>query len=136
MQHSLNLLHSEKVKEIVRYEPKRKWTRRIYVLDGKEIDSHSVLGSLHTARKDKREPCVSCMKKIEAGREYIQMLDYDPYIFHKECYLGDIFCGCTNEEKKVLAVGTKKVRRWGHYVLPKTLVICKAFYPKDKGIRH
>ena len=119
------------------YKPMRKWTRRIYVLDGKEVDSHEVLGSLHKARNDKRELCASCMKKIKAKQEYIQMLDYDPYIFHKECYLGDIFCGYTGEEKKaILAIGTKKVRRWGCYVLPKTLVICKAFYPKDKGTRY
>jgi len=111
---------------------KRAWRRRTYLLDGKQIDSHKVLGMLHTARKDKRDSCASCLKTIKTGQEYIQMLDYDPYIFHKECYLGDIFAG-VKSPSAILGVSRKKTYPYGRHIphLYRVVVECKRFKPED-----
>ena len=95
---------------------------RIYLLDGMRIYSDDVVGFLHQARKDRGE-CAACLKEIEAGQKYIVLNTFDPYSFHKDCFV---------EEDDIIGVGSKKVL---HYGLRVRAVICKRFKKsvEDKG---
>jgi hypothetical protein len=92
--------------------------RRTYILDGVEISSHDVMGSLHKARKDLYE-CLICSKQILKGQEYITLLVIGSPYFHKDCYLED-----HRDEKVIIAVGVRKVRKLG---IVRTTVLCKVF---------
>lgn len=93
-----------------------------YYLDGwKEISSHDCLGFIHTAQKDKRDSCAACSKPITKGQTYIELNQFDPYIFHKGCYLGDI---PSTDHGVILGVGTKIDRR---YSTRRRAIICKKF---------
>lgn len=103
--------------------PKRPWRPRTYLLDGKEIDSKTVHGSLHRARKDK-DTCDGCLKPIKAGMEYIAILTFCPPILHKMCYLKDLFAGQSKDYFIILAVARKTIPKFG---IKRTAVVCKKF---------
>lgn len=95
--------------------------KRHYFLNEKEIDSSIVDGFLHTAKKDKPFPCVSCSEKILKGQEYVRMnIPWsDDDLLHKECYIGDY------QESCILAVKTEKVYDIFHVL--RIHIFCKEF---------
>lgn len=114
---------------------KKRWRKRTYLYDGKEVDSHDVLGMLHKARKDKAigDECASCLKRIRKGQEYIAQLTYDPLFWHKNCFLED------HEGISPLYIGVG-IRTTFNRLLwrKKTIVICEDFSGKsldNKGCR-
>ena len=88
------------------------------MLDGKRIDSATVAGFLHRARKE-RGMCAGCVKMIEKGQKYIALNTFDPYLIHKDC-----FCMDAGGEDDIIGVGTKIIIQYG---IIKRVVICKTF---------
>ena len=96
-------------------------TRRIYELDGKEIESSNVNGFIHKARTEKR--CMSCDITIKKGDKYIllNVMGVDPICY--DCYLGD-----NDPEPVILGV---KIGRRSKYGVVRSLVICKSVTSKN-----
>jgi len=110
---------------------KRRWVRRRYLLDGEDIPSHKVSGSIHKARSTKSDECGNCMKPIEGGEEYVAMMDFDPYIFHVKCWFeSTLLYKDDPNASQILAIGTKTVfdrKIWRK----RTHVMCKRFTKKE-----
>lgn len=96
--------------------------RRIYILDGREIDSSECDGFLHTARTN-RGDCLACGKAVEAGSQYVILNYYDcPDPFHLECFIAD------HPEHTILGIRRQTRRPFG---LPRNYVICQDFSQKE-----
>jgi len=90
--------------------------KRIYLLNGNRIDSATVAGFLHRAWKERGE-CAWCLKKIEAGQEYIALNTFDPLLFHKECFGKDV-----DRKGDIIGVSTKNIIYYG---IEQRVVICE-----------
>jgi hypothetical protein len=92
---------------------------RLYYLGNQEISSHRVGGAIHVAKKDFGE-CVACGEMVKKGQKRVRMFVFgadEP--IHLECYVGD-----HSDPSCILAVGTKKVYRFG---IERVEVMCKIF---------
>ena len=94
------------------------------MLDGKIIDSATVAGFLHRARKN-RGICAGCTKMIEKDQEYIALNSFDPYLIHKDCFSVESIKG------DIIGVGVKNIVRYG---IKKRAVMCKRLKQKE-GIK-
>ena len=92
--------------------------RRIYTLDGIEINSHKVVAIKHVARKDKKDVCAACLEPILKNSTYYALLTLEPPIFHEKCFNKDH----SESEDTIVGVSTKTIRRYG---VKRTEVICK-----------
>ena len=108
----------------------RKTRRRIYLLNGREIDSGDVCVTLHKALKDKHDSCAICLKKVKADQEYLKMNTPFGYIFHKVCYFKDHLY--YPQPSIIVGVGTRTHYPYGKRMgIKNTQVICKKFTVED-----
>lgn len=93
--------------------------RRIYILNGTEINSKECDGFLHRARTD-RGYCPACGNQVLAGQEYI-LLNYfgcpDP--FHLQCFIDD------HPQHAIIGIKEEKRKTW--WGIEKKYVICKDY---------
>lgn len=110
--------------------------RRIYTVDGKEVDSANVGGILHTARKDLYE-CLDCNKPVLKGQQYIEWNApfHQGWMWHLPCYLQSH--GGNSEYPKYVVIKIEKryatnfrlyLNKKPHYTgeKPRTECICKS----------